>query len=119
MRPRAVSSIGRLAPWQERRAKELLADNLAGNVALEDLARECGLSIRHFTRAFRGSMGVSANTWLRNFKVEKAKALLVNSPRVLADIALDCGFADQSHFTRIFQRVAGVSPGAWRRLNRR
>lgn len=119
MRPRPVASIGSLAPWQERRAKELLAANLAANITLEDLARECELSIRHFTRAFRGSTGMSPHAWLRHHRVEKAKGLLMNSPRVLSDVALDCGFADQSHFTRTFQRVVGISPGAFRRLNRR
>jgi AraC-like DNA-binding protein len=119
MRPRPVASIGSLATWQERRAIELLAANLAANITLDDLARECRLSIRHFTRAFRGSTGMSPHAWLMHHRVEKAKGLLMNSPRVLSDVALDCGFADQSHFTRTFQRVAGISPGAWRRLHRR
>jgi AraC family transcriptional regulator len=119
MRPRPVASIGSLAPWQERRAKELLAANLAANITLDDLARECKLSIRHFTRAFRGSTRMSPHAWLLHHRVEKAKGLLIDSPRVLSDVALDCGFADQSHFTRTFQRVVGISPGAWRRLHRR
>lgn len=119
MRPRPVASIGSLAPWQERRATELLAANLAADITLHDLARECGLSIRHFTRAFRGSTGMSPHAWLMHRRVGKAKGLLLNSPRVLSDVALDCGFADQSHFTRAFQRAVGMSPGAWRRLHRR
>jgi len=119
MRPRPTTTVGRLAPWQERRAKELLAANLDGRVTLRELARACELSIRHFTRAFRASMGMSPHAWLLHHRIEKAKGLLTNSHRVLADVALDCGFADQSHFTRTFQRVAGVSPGAWRRLYRR
>jgi AraC family transcriptional regulator len=45
--------------------------------------------------------------------------LLTNNNFVIAEIALDCGFADQSHFTRVFQRAAGMSPGAWRRTYRR
>jgi AraC family transcriptional regulator len=119
MRPRPVASIGSLAPWQERRAKELLEANLAANITLNDLARECRLSIRHFTRAFRGSTGMSPHAWLMHHRIEKAKGLLMNSPRILSDVALDCGFADQSHFTRMFQRMVGISPGAWRRLRRR
>jgi AraC-like DNA-binding protein len=118
MRPR-LSTIGRLAPWQERRAKELLAANLSGSVTLDERASACELSIRHFTRAFRASIGMSPHAWLLRNRIEKAKGLLTSSHRVLADVALHCGFADQSHFTRTFQRVAGVSPGAWRRLNRR
>lgn len=119
MRSRQAAKTGQLAPWQVRRAQELLAANLNGDIGLEDLARECELSIRHFTRAFRGSTGMSPHSWLLHHKVEKAKGMLLSSPRVLADIALDCGFADQSHFTRIFQRMERVTPGAWRRLHRR
>lgn len=119
MRPRSVTAIGSLAPWQERRAKELLEANLSANITLNELARECRLSIRHFTRAFRGSTGMSPHAWLMHHRIEKAKGLLMNSPRILSDVALDCGFADQSHFTRMFQRRVGISPGAWRRLHRR
>ena len=118
MRPRRIAPIGGLAPWQERRAKEQLAANLAANLTLADLARECGLSIRHFTRAFRGSTGMSPHAWLVHQRIEKAKGLLINSPQVLSDVALQCGFADQSHLTRMFQRAVGISPGAWRRLHR-
>lgn len=113
-----VANAGTLARWQERRAKELIAANLTDNVTLADLAEACELSIRHFTRAFRGSTGTSPHAWLLHLRVEKAKQLLTSSRRMLADIALDCGFADQSHMTRAFQRSVGVPPGAWRRLHR-
>ncbi|MET0656920.1 MAG: AraC family transcriptional regulator [Steroidobacteraceae bacterium] len=119
MRARSDVKIGVLARWQEQRAKELLAANLTGGITLADLASACELSIRHFTRAFRGSTGMSPNGWLAKLRIEKAKGLLTNSRRMLAEIALDCGFADQSHFTRAFQRAAGLSPRAWQRLHRR
>jgi len=113
------STFGNLAAWQERAAKDYLAANLGGNVALSDLATICELSVRHFTRAFRASTGMSAHAWLRQARVEKAKSLLITKNSVLADIAFQCGFADQSHFTRVFQRNVGLGPGAWRRLYRR
>lgn len=109
----------RLAPWQERMAKDLLSEHLDGGIALSDLAEACQLSIRHFTRAFRGSTGQSAHAWLRNRRVDKAKSLLIGRNFVLSEIALQCGFADQSHFARVFQRATGMTPGAWRRLYRR
>jgi AraC family transcriptional regulator len=62
---------------------------------------------------------MSPHAWLLHHRVEKAKGLLTNSHRVLADIALDCGFADQSHFSRTFQSTTRMSPGTWRRLHRR
>jgi len=111
-------SRGGLAPWQERRAKELLAAKLDGNVSVKEIARKCGLSVGHFSRAFRQSAGVGPHGWLVNQRVEAAKALLRDDTLSLSEIALRCGFSDQSHFTRTFSRVAGTSPGAWRRMRR-
>jgi AraC-like DNA-binding protein len=107
---------GGLAPYQERRAKELLRANLNGEISLERLAAECGLSVRHFARAFRTSTGVPPHRWLMQQRVEQAKALLHDSAMPLSDVALACGFADQSHFTRVFTAMVGASPGAWRRM---
>jgi transcriptional regulator GlxA family with amidase domain len=108
-----------LACWQERRAKELLESNVTSGITLAELASACELSVRHFTRAFRGSTGMSPHAWLLRLRLEMAQKLLENAGRDLVDIAIDCGFADQSHLTRSFQRYAGMSPGAWRRLHRR
>ena len=58
--PASLPLRGGLAPWQERRAKELLNANLDGEICLSQLAAECGLSVRHFTPAFRRSIGVPA-----------------------------------------------------------
>ena len=110
---------GGLAPWQERRAKEILNANLDGEISLIELASECGLSVRHFARAFRQSTGTAPHRWLLARRVEKTKDLLRNSLLSLADIALACGFADQSHFTRVFTRSANMSPGMWRRMRAR
>jgi AraC family transcriptional regulator len=119
MRGRPCPNIGALARWQEHRAKEMLAANLAGRITLAELAQACELSIRQFTRAFRGSTGMSPHAWLLQLRIEKAKGLLTSSRGSLSHVALVCGFADQSHLTRAFQRCAGMSPGAWRRLHRR
>jgi AraC-like DNA-binding protein len=115
MRPNSMALRGGLAAWQERRAKEILTANLDGAVALTEIARECRLSLSHFSRAFRQSMGVAPHCWLQNRRVELAKDLMRDRQTSLSQIALRCGFADQSHFTRVFTRRAGVSPGAWRR----
>lgn len=106
---------GGLAPWQERRAKELLASDLSGKMTLATLAAECELSVRHFSRAFRQSTGVPPHRWLSKLRIERAKELLRRPDLTLADLALACGFSDQSHFTRTFSAVVGVSPGHWRR----
>jgi AraC family transcriptional regulator len=106
---------GGLAPWQEKRAMEILDANLAGEVSPTSLARECGLSASYFARAFRKSTGMAPHQWLLKRRVERAREAMRNTNASLADIALTCGFADQSHFTRVFSKVSGVSPGTWRR----
>ena len=106
---------GRLAPWQERYAKEMLGGDLERNVALSDLAVTCGMSLSHFSRAFKRSTGQPPHRWRTMQRVEHGKRLLAISALPLADIALACGFADQSHFTRIFSQHVGCAPGAWRR----
>ncbi len=106
---------GGLAPWQERRIKELLDANLDGDLSLEDLARECRLSTRHLTRAFRQSTGMPPHKWLLMRRIERAKHLLGDFDLQISEIATSCGFSDQSHFTRSFSQLVGTSPGAWRR----
>ena len=115
LQPVARPVRGGLAPWQERRAKEVLSSNLDGSVPLKEVARECRLSVSHFSRAFRRTMGVAPHHWLLMRRVEVAKEKLRNSRLPLAEVALACGFADQSHLTRVFTWMVGVSPGAWRR----
>ena len=108
---------GGLAPHQERRAKERMTASLGEDVSLLQLAEECGLSARHFARAFRQSTGVSPHRWRMQYRVERARVLLAGRNLSLTQIALLCGFADQSHFTRAFTAIAGISPGAWRRMH--
>jgi transcriptional regulator GlxA family with amidase domain len=106
---------GGLAPWQLRRAKEILNAHIVGSVSIAHLAAECGLSTCHFARSFRDSMGISPHRWLMHRRVERATELLRQSPLSIIDIALSCGFADQSHLTRVFRSVHGSAPGRWRR----
>jgi AraC family transcriptional regulator len=112
---RGFTTKGGLAPRQQRRALEMLHSNLHGAASLSDLATECGLSVRHFARAFKETMGTSPHRYLLKRRVETARRLLLDPKRSLLDIALACGFADQSHFTRVFTAAMDISPGALRR----
>lgn len=109
---------GGLAPWQERMVKEMLLDDLAGDPSLSDLAHACGLSNRHLARAFKVTTGLPPHRWLLRRRIERAQELLERSDLDICDIALACGFADQSHLTRSFQALIGDSPGSWRRKRR-
>lgn len=115
LRPGSRPHKGGLASWQEKRAKDALSASLKGEATLRDVARQCGLSVSHFSRAFKETTGVAPYRWLVLRRVDVAKSLLRARRHSLSDIALECGFADQSHFTRVFTRIAGISPGAWRR----
>lgn len=113
----SIRQSGKLAGWQESRAKEYMRSNLTQSVSLEQIAQECGLSRAHFARNFKNSTGVPAHKWLQCLRIEHAKLLLIEQDQTLAQIALGCGFADQSHFTRVFKNVAGMTPGMWRRMS--
>jgi AraC-like DNA-binding protein len=107
---------GGLAPWQERRAKEMLVADFAGTTTLVEIANACGLSAGHFARAFRRSTGVAPHAWLLRARIEHAMMLLRRPGASLCEVALACGFADQSHFSRVFARQTGQSPRHWRRM---
>jgi len=111
----ARHSKGGLAPWQKRRASELLHENMHGRIRLSDIARECGLSVSHFARSFKTSFGTSTHQWLIQRRVDQAKQLMSQTSMSLIDIAIQSGFNDQAAFTRTFHHFVGVSPGGWRR----
>ncbi len=115
MRPMAKLVSGGLDPGRERLAKELLRANLSGELPLAAVAQECGLSPTHFSRAFRKTVGAPPHRWVIQQRIVLAKTLLREGGMPLADVALTCGFSDQSHFTRFFSSSVGFSPGAWRR----
>jgi AraC family transcriptional regulator len=115
--PRLIAQLqGGLAPWQERRAKEMLISNLAGGIGLEALAAECRLSRSHFARAFKTSTGITPLRWLAAQRIDRAKILLRTTDFPLEQIAGSCGFSDASHLARVFRHTTGLQPGAWRRL---
>jgi AraC-like DNA-binding protein len=118
LRARRTGALaGGLAPWQLRRVKALVVATGENSISVRRLAEECGLSPRHFTRAFSRSTGLPPHRWLLERRVEMAKPLLRDPNRSLVDVAIACGFTNQSHFTRIFTARVGRSPGLWRRMH--
>jgi len=112
-------SVGRgLAPWQCDLSLRLLLGDLSSDCPVAALASHCGLSRSHFARAFKVSMGVPPHRWLMNHRIRRAGDMLEWTTESIADIALSCGFADQSHLTRVFHAAVGDSPAAWRRRRR-
>jgi AraC-like DNA-binding protein len=110
---------GGLAPWQRRRVVDLFHEHLDGELKLETLADECGISVSHFARSFRRSFGTSAHRYLILKRVEIAKALLSETNYSLVEVAAQTGFSDQAAFTRTFANVVGETPAKWRREHSR
>ena len=106
---------GVLSRWQRKRAIGLMArlDNDAPTVS--ELAAACRLSSGYFIKAFKRTFGVTPRRWRQRLRIEQAKSLLVSNNLSIAEIALVCGFADQSHLTRVFGQIVGVPPARWRR----
>lgn len=109
--------VGGLSRWQERLAKELIDAMLVEGVRLTELAQMCGLRTSQFAHAFRRSTGISPYQWLIQRRIERVKEhILRGAP--LVDVALACGFADQSHLVRVFKRLVGATPRTWQRAQR-
>lgn len=104
-----------LSHSQEARAKDMLRSKIDGSISIAEIADACNLSRSYFIHAFRETTGQTPHQWLITQRLERARALLTDFERSLADVACACGFADQSHFTRVFTRCVGTPPGNWRR----
>lgn len=102
-------------PWLSL-AREVLHDCAQHDLALSDVARAAGVHPIHFTRAFRQHFSCTPGDYLRLCRLERATDLLRGSRLALCDVALACGFSDQSHFTRTFTKAFGVAPAEYRRL---
>lgn len=106
---------GGLAAWQARRALAYIEANLESKMRICEMAGLVVLSKSHFSRAFKHSLGSSPMAYVTLRRAERAKSMMASTGERLTDIALACGFADQSHLTRCFRRVVGASPALWRR----
>jgi AraC family transcriptional regulator len=105
--------VGGLAPWQIRRVADLIEDHLDGELRLAMLARQCSLSVSHFSRSFKQSFGVPVHRYVVERRIERAKTLMRRSAISLTEIALSSGFADQASFSRSFGGFVGTSPRRW------
>lgn len=109
---------GRLTPWQVQRVRDLVETRLADNLSIADLAGAVGLSASYFSDAFKATMGILPHRWIMKQRVDRAKMLLKETDLSLAEVAINCGFYDQAHLTRVFGRLEGCGPNEWRRHRR-
>jgi AraC-like DNA-binding protein len=106
-----------LAPWRAKKLDRFIEENLDRKLNLEILAPLVRLSCSHFARACRNTFGLSPRELVIRRRVERAQTLIRGSRTPLSQVALECGFADQAHFSRLFRQVVGTTPRQWRRDN--
>jgi AraC-like DNA-binding protein len=110
----ASASRGGLPPARAQRICEYIHSHLGQNISLEVLAEMAGLSIHHFSRAFKQTIGTPPHSYLLQKRIEHAQQMLRTTELPLAEIAQNTGFADQSHLARHFRRMTGMSPSSLR-----
>ena len=124
-----VAAGGRQPEWQKdtsvfttyvmRQIVERMDSMLGGRVSLDEMARNAGLSPGHFARKFQQSAGLSLDRFMNRRRIGMSLTMLREGSTPLACIALDLGLSSQSHYTRLFSRLTGMTPQRFRRLHRR
>lgn len=89
--------------------------NYADSISMTEMAALAKLSSTHFNRRFRQLLRLSPTQYLRSIRIQASQGLLTTTSRSLAEIAVDVGFTDQSHFSKRFREVTGMTPAAWRK----
>lgn len=111
-----VATRGGLASWQAERVRRYIVKNCSDRISLDEMAQMTRLSNSYFSAAFRVTFGTSPHDYVCRRRVEQAMRMMINTESPLSQIALDCGFADQSHLSRVFRRITKHTPAAWRRI---
>lgn len=108
---------GGLARWQISRVNEFINEHLDHCIRTTELASLLGLSVSHFSHAFKQATGITPLMYVAARRVEAAGRYMLCSEHPLSEIAISLGFCDQSHFCRVFRRETGLSPQIWRKLH--
>ena len=106
---------GGLAPWQAKHVSSYIEDKLDSSIRVTDLAGVVQLSTSHFFRAFRQTFGESPLAYIMQRRIRRAQEMMLKSRLPLSQVALECGMCDQAHLCRVFRRIVGINPNAWRR----
>jgi AraC family transcriptional regulator len=115
----AGKSAPKLAPRWLQRARDLIQSRFLEVPSLAEIAGEAGVHPVHLSREFRRFYDCTVSDFMRKLRIEHASHLLVDTDTPLAEIAMVCGFADQSHFSAVFKREVGVTPSRFRDMSTR
>ena len=120
VQPGMPSSTITLSQYHKiQQAVRYINDNYRTDIRLNAVSREADMSPSHFSRIFRKVMGLSYQEYLNSRRIAKAKNLLRSSPRSITEIAISVGFADSTGFGRIFKKLTGQTPSAYRSADRK
>lgn len=113
-RPEEIAASARFTSAHYRRVLTHVRDNLDRTILVDDLAGDVGMSPSHFSRVFKEVVGKTPMQFVMSYRIEQAIRMMEDHSFPLGQIALNCGFADQAHFTRSFKQLIGVPPSAHR-----
>lgn len=100
------------------KAIDFMEAHLERSLDLATIAEAAGISPSHFARRFRATVGKAPHQYLIQIRIDRAKRLLSESDKGIAEIAFACGFASQEHLTRLFKRTCGLTPAGFRKARR-
>jgi AraC family transcriptional regulator len=112
--PKQHSDEDGLSSYTLRQVLDYIRSHLSEDVAIADLAQVAGMSYYYFMRLFKKSMHVTARQYIIQQRIDRAKELLRSPELDIAEISLQCGFANQSHFTNVFRQATEITPKAYR-----
>jgi len=114
--PKQPKSVrGGLSGHQLRRAKEFIDAHMSREIGISELAALVGLSQFHFIRAFKQSVGLSPYQYILSARISVAKEMMLKRQMSIAEVALAVGFSDVAQLNRVFRKLIGVTPTAFRR----
>jgi AraC-like DNA-binding protein len=104
--------------FRVRKSLRILDDRFTESIALDNVARDAGLSRPHFYKLFRENTGVTPALYANTMRIERALQLLTSSRSLITDIGFELGFSSQSHFTHFFSAHVGIAPTQYRSIAR-
>lgn len=116
---RIKSTSERKSPSWLEQVKEFLHDNFSESFVMEDVAEVAGVHPVHLARVFREQHGLTIGEYVRRLRLEFARQQISTTETPLSEIAVASGFSDQSHLTRTFRSVFGLTPSRYRKISRK
>lgn len=107
-----------LSPYWFNKVKAIIVENNFCKISLSPIAAELNISPSHLAREFKKVTGVSIGEYIQNFKIQLACGRLKEGYNDILNIALEFGFSDQSHFTKVFRKIVGITPKQYQLINK-